>query len=148
MLTSFREMCESCLPSSHLASVGGTSANATAARRRRALCSISFATVVVRPARMLARSAGGPGGCPASSALGRNLAGERLSDYLAVPHNEGVGAHLVDVVGGLCGPQEYAYSPSMDCCFILKAAPGFPNSAKIASNSGLIASVPLSGHPA
>ena len=42
---------------------------------------------------------------PVLSAPGRNLAGERLGHNLAVPHNERVRGHLVDVVGSLCGPQ-------------------------------------------
>jgi hypothetical protein len=39
------------------------------------------------------------------SALGCNLAGERLGHDLVVPHDERVRAHLVHVVGSLCGPQ-------------------------------------------
>jgi len=40
------------------------------------------------------------------SALGDNLPGERLGDDLAVPNDEGVGAQLVDVVGGLGTPDD------------------------------------------
>src|SRR4030095_9226135 len=51
--------------------------------------------------------AGWSWGCVSAgfSALGCNLAGERLGYDLAVPHDERVRAQLVHVVGSLCGPQ-------------------------------------------